>query len=345
MILKEPIWLFLALPVALYLYWDWRRKASSVVYYPIVHKGWNFKKTWKQKYRFVPTGHLGLSLLMLIIVFAQPRVEEQESRSEREGIAIQMVMDISSSMSQDIGKGSARSTRMEVAKQVLRDFVIGNGVDLEGRPDDMVGVITFARYSDIVCPLTHAHDALAHMVSDITINERPNEDGTAYGDAVALAAARLAKIEELRGDELGEIESRIVVLLTDGENNCGILLPEQASALANEWGIRIYAISISDPVRSGFNHSTSGLNLEETSAGDHVLYQMASRTGGVFRTAHDYESLKSVYAEIDQLEKSKIKVESFTLEGDASQPFVAASVGFLMISLALSASVFRGMSR
>ena len=136
-----------------------------------------------------------------------------------------------------------RKTRMEVAKRVLEEFVLGDGKELKGRPNDLIGIITFARYADTVCPLTMGHQALASMARDIQVNERPNEDGTAYGDAAALAAARLSHYEKqlqeegLASDSMN-IKSKIMVLLTDGENNCGRFLPLQAASMAKEWGIK-----------------------------------------------------------------------------------------------------------
>ena len=150
-----------------------------------------------------------------------------------------MLIDVSTSMDMYIRYKDENVTRMEVAKKVVEEFVAGDGEELKGRPDDLIGIVTFARCRHY-CPMTLGHDALVQMVRELTINERPNEDGTAYGDATALAAARLRSLEGQDDD----IKSKVIVLLTDGENNCGEHLPLQAAGLAKKWGIRVYTISI-----------------------------------------------------------------------------------------------------
>ena len=121
------------------------------------------------------------------------------------------------------------------------------------RPDDLIGLITFARYADTLSPLTYGHDALVEIVRELDIQERPAEDGTGYGDALALACARLDQMGQWQpaagkhaADPSAAVRSKVVVLLTDGENNCGLHLPEEAAGLAKKWGIRVYAISMKD---------------------------------------------------------------------------------------------------
>ena len=115
----------------------------------------------------------------------------------------------------------------------------------------MIGLVTFARYADTVCQLTLSHDALTYITREIEVQDRPNEDGTAYGDATALAAAHLKTYETMqnqgkRSSVIPDIKSKIIVLLTDGENNCGNHLPIQSAAMAREWGIRVYTINFGE---------------------------------------------------------------------------------------------------
>ncbi|MGB0257785.1 MAG: VWA domain-containing protein, partial [Coraliomargarita sp.] len=125
-----------------------------------------------------------------------------------------MLVDVSSSMDMTIKDGAGKtSSRMDVAKEMVERFIIGDGDQLQGRPDDLIGLITFARYADTRSPLTFGHDALLQIVRHLTIQERPNEDGTAYGDALAIAAARLRNLDELRHSstkvDVDSIESRV----------------------------------------------------------------------------------------------------------------------------------------
>ncbi len=214
---------------------------------------------WLRRLRYLSALAIGL----LITACAGPQMERQVGEETREGVAIQLLVDISSSMEQSLaGDTGERVSRLEATKQVVNQFVRHRG-------DDLIGLITFARYADTLSPLTYGHDALVEIIRELDIQERPSEDGTGYGDALALACARL--------DQMGQwqpaagkhatgasttapsttVRSKVVVLLTDGENNSGRHLPEEAAGLAKKWGIRIYAISMTDdPVRSSWRVRT-----------------------------------------------------------------------------------------
>ena len=181
-----------------------------------------------------------IAVALLITAMAGPRTERPVSEEVRQGIAIEMLVDISSSMDRNIkGSGGKQTVRMDAAKNAVEAFI-------ENRPDDLIGLITFARYADTLSPLTFGHSALIQLVQEITIQDRPNEDGTAYGDALSLACAHLAQMNEWNEDDQKSITSQVIILLTDGENNCGLHLPEESAGLAKKWGIRIYAISLGD---------------------------------------------------------------------------------------------------
>jgi Ca-activated chloride channel family protein len=211
-------------------------------------------------------------------------------------------------------------------------------------------MITFARYADTVCPLTLSHEALAFLADQLAINDRPNEDGTAYGDAAALAAARLSRLEEtLPGGDDGKtpptkIKSKLIILLTDGENNCGRMLPLQAAALAKRWDIRIYTISLTDPPQNQFVRVEGDDSIEVArarSAAEQVLGQMAESTGGIFRRAHDFDTLKSVYQEIDHLERTELRSAFRRVPEEKFAWFTAAALVFLAAELILSSTWLR----
>ena len=289
-------------------------------------------KSRRQSWLFLPGLLRGLTLISIITACARPQLASTFEEKESQGIAIQMLIDISSSMDFSLRYENEQVTRMDVAKKVLENFVAGDGEELKGRPNDLIGIISFARFADTVCPLTTGHDALVQIARDITINDRPNEDGTAYGDATALAAARLKTLEEqYKGFEKGdEIKSKIIVLLTDGENNCGRHLPLNAAAMAKEWGIRIYAISLGE--------ETTGKALSST---DVALSQMAKMTGGVYRKAYDFDSLLAIYEEIDKLEKSDMRLQKYQDFKEAFMPFIWMALAFLLLEQSLKATVLR----
>ena len=292
-----------------------------------------------------------LAILLAITALARPQLEKFESTMEREGIAIELLVDISSSMDMRMKRKDGRDgSRLQVAKDVIQDFVQGNEDDLTGRTNDLVGMITFARYADTICPLTLSHDAVAYLTEGLTINDRPNEDGTAYGDATALAAARLARLEErLRNKDgkapIGEpIATKIIVLLTDGENNCGKMLPLQAAALAKEWDIKIYTISLTDPPKSQFVRVDDNTTIEAArvrSASERGLEKMASMTGGIFRTAYDFDTLQAVYEEIDTLERSQMRSMLRRVPEECFQWFVALALLLVGVELGLRATWLR----
>ena len=331
---------FLLILLPLLALWQIRQRRNQAINYSSVSFFEQQKKTWRQRLLFVPPLCLHLALICIITSLAQPVVEITSQRQDRQGIAIEILIDVSSSMDISMRFGDKDVTRMDVAKQVVEEFIAGDGDKLTGRPDDLVGIITFARYADTICPMTLGHDAVVHMVREITINERPNEDGTAYGDATALAAARLKDMEERSDDD---IKSKIIILLTDGENNCGTRLPLQAARMAQEWGIKLYTISIQEKPEVLKHKTDKGEFLlpSEPSVSDQTLEKMAEMSSGIFRRAYDFDSLQAVYAEINQLEKTKMKAVNYTDFEPAFANFIIAAIILLLIKYLLGSTVLR----
>jgi Ca-activated chloride channel family protein len=212
-----------------------------------------------------------------------------------------------------------QTTRLELAKHFLRNFVRGDGRELKGRSSDWVGVVAFARQPETVCPLTLAHDAIPGLVSRLRPAFRMNEVGTAIGDAVSLAAARLQQFPA---------KSRSMILLTDGENNAGVRNVWQATELAARWGIRVHAIGIVGSTPAANPSLPPGIQLRFASERD--LAQLAC--GGIYRNAHDGEALRSIYAEIDRLEKSEIARTRYTNGRERFWPLVVASLILLALA-------------
>lgn len=303
-------------------------------------------KSWKVSITWLPQCLKFTTLSLLLIALARPQMETESQEEKSEGIAIQLVVDISSSMDINIDFGGEKTTRMEVAKQVIKEFVAGNETGLNGRPNDLIGVVTFARFADTICPLTLGHEALLYITDDLTVNDRPNEDGTAYGDATALAAARLKMLEyegEDVSDQSQDVKSKIIILLTDGENNCGRHLPLETASIAKEWGIKIYTVSLGekrDQVTQKVDNKIITIS-ENLTATDQLLSKMAETSGGIFRTAHDYDSLQAVYNEIDTLEKSEVKSSSFSDYKDYYLYFALAALFCTLLEVLLRTTLLR----
>jgi Ca-activated chloride channel family protein len=290
------------------------------------------------------------ALILLVLALARPQMGREKVKDVTKGVAIQMVIDRSSSMSAEMEYRGMRRNRLEVVKKVFEEFLMGNGEELEGRPNDLVGMVSFARYADTMAPLTLGHGALLRFLDQVKIVTRRSEDGTAIGDALALAAARLRTAEEdlaRYADESGEkeyeIKSKIIILLTDGQNNYGKRTPEQAAELAAEWGITVYTIGVGGD--EGVSTVKTLFGNFKVPTGTRVdtrpLQRVAEMTGGIFRMAGDDESLREVYGEIDALEKSNIESVRYVDYKELFVPFALAALCLVLLELLLAATIFR----
>ena len=293
-----------------------------------------------------------LVLILLIIGLARPQEGMEKVFDISKGVAIEVVVDRSSSMSAEIAFDGQLLNRLEVAKKVFLEFVQGNKGDLQGRPNDLIGLITFARYADTACPLTLAHGPLTEFIEPVQLVKRKPEDGTAIGDAIALAAARLQTAEETikkqalatGSDEPSyEIKSKIIILLTDGEQTAGKRTPLQAAELAKEWGIKIYAIGIGG--REGMRQIKTlfGTQFIPTGRGvdQQTLTKLAETTGGLFRMAEDGDSLRAIYKEIDELEKSEIESVRYVDYQEQFTPFALLALVILALDVVLRCTLLR----
>ncbi|MGH6895564.1 MAG: VWA domain-containing protein [Geminicoccaceae bacterium] len=242
-----------------------------------------------------------LIVSLAVLALAGPQWGVETTKIEREGIAVAMVIDTSSSMSAiDLRLEDRPSNRLEVVKATFRDFVTGSGLGLDGRGGDVIGMVTFARYADNISPPTLDHEALLGLLDQVGIVELPTEDGTAIGDAIVRAI-----------DLLGEADgaSKVMILLTDGSYNAGEVEPLVAAQIAGAYGIRIYAIGAGTrgtalmPVPAadgGTDYRPSEVTIDEA-----TLEQIAQLTDGRYFRATDAAALRSIYAEIDRLEKGR----------------------------------------
>ena len=332
-------WLLVLAPLVLWLLR--RRRSRTAVKVPSLRL-WPSKESGKTRFLWLPVALRHLSIVLVIVAMARPQAGSTYSLQVAEGIAIQLLVDVSSSMDMSIkGDDGKNHSRLEVAKEMVGRFIAGDGDRLQGRPDDLIGFITFARYADTRSPLTSGHEALLQIVRHLEIQNRPNEDGTAYGDALAIAAARLRNPEELKHGKntrnADAIKSRVIVLLTDGENNSGTHLPEEAAGLAKKWGCRIYSISLGDSTAD----PTGDMATKSLNPAEKVLEHLSVETGGIFRQAHDYQSLLSVYEEIDHLERSEIATRSFDRLAEWFWLPLAVATASLLLALTLQATWLR----
>ena len=248
-----------------------------------------------------------LAVSILVIGLARPVKANEQTRIFVEGIAIQLVIDRSGSMqAMDFARRGREMDRLDAVKLVATEFIRG-GEGLQGRPNDLIGLVTFSRFADSLSPPTLDHDYLIDVLQRI----RPatgNEDGTAIGDGVALAVERLRDLGDNRvADATRLIKSRVIILLTDGENNAGDIAPIVAAEMAKALGIRLYTIGVGSrgmapmPVQTPFGRQFVN---QPVSIDEDLLRAMAEMTGGAYFRATDERSLRQIYERIDSLEKT-----------------------------------------
>jgi Ca-activated chloride channel family protein len=270
----------------------------------------------------------GVGLVTILIALARPQEIETKISKNVEGIDIMIVLDISDSM---LIEDMKPINRMEAAKQTLIDFV-------KGRESDRIGVVIFAGEAFTLVPLTLDYDLIQQRVSEITTaREARVKDGTALGVALANAAGRLKD---------STAKSRVVIFLTDGENNSGTIDPETGLAIAKGFGVKIYSIAIgkSGPTRipiyskDMFGNKIKSYQPFVSTVNEELLNRMASETGGKSYSAENERSLSEIFKDINALEKTKVDINTYTKSNELFPPFL--KWGFWLMILGLSLDIF-----
>ncbi|MBN2451860.1 MAG: VWA domain-containing protein [Lentisphaeria bacterium] len=346
---ESPLAFLLLALVPLVLWLGGRQRRRGALRFSTVANALRAGQSLRQVFLWVPGMLRALALLLIVAALARPQQGNVQIRDTSRGIAIEMVVDRSGSMRQELSFRGVMQSRLDVVKTVFAEFVHGNGKDLDGRPNDLIGMIAFARYADTVCPLTLGHGALTHFLEQVQIVRRRDEDGTAIGDAVALAAARLRTAEDTLRQQVGSeasytIKSKVIILLTDGENNCGRRTPEEAAELARSWGIRIYAVGVTGGESAGVVNTPLG-TIKLPSFGSRfdtrTLEMLAERSGGRFFLAKDAHGIEEVYREIDRMERSEIESVRHVDYRELFGGFIGAALVLLAVETVLRCTLFR----
>ncbi|MBA2112955.1 vWA domain-containing protein [Bremerella alba] len=306
-------WYFLLLLIVPFVAWAlFAQRRSGAISFSSVRMAGQLAPTFRQRLLWLPRALTIAAIVVLIVAAARPREGNEQTIVESDGIAIEMVVDRSGSMqAMDFQVDGQHVDRLTAIKKVAGDFITG-GDALEGRPSDLVGLIAFAGYADGVTPPTLDHAFLEAQLNHTQIVTNRSEDGTAIGDAISLA---VEKLNALDATQKHKVQSKIIILLTDGENNAGDLEPIQAAELAQAMGIKVYTIGVGTkgqapvPVTDPFGQQTvqwMAVNIDEE-----TLREVASTTGGKYFRATDTDSLTGIYAEIDELEKSKVEAQHY----------------------------------
>lgn len=299
--LRDPGFLAAALlaPVVVYL---WTRRVPSTVAFSSTRLVSGLPRTWRTRLVALPGWLIGAAVVCLAVALAGPRRADAEHRIRREGIAIAMVVDRSTSMdARDLVPGKTDVNRLDVVKQVFERFVLGTD-ERPGRTDDAIGLIAFAGFADGLCPLTLDHGNLITILRDMRLVQEQAEDGTAVGEGLALAVERLRKVDA---------RSRVAILLTDGVNNRGEIDPKQAAELARQYGVKVYCIGAGTrgvaPVPVYLTDGTMRLRRARVQIDEETLQSIAQATGGQYFRATDAAGMARVYEAIDRMERTKIE--------------------------------------
>ena len=359
--LYSPWILLLLLGLPLLAYVMLRKKHTAAVKFPSLADVRKCPVSWRQRFRHLLVAARLLCVALLIVALARPRQGTVLSEISTEGVAIEVVADHSGSMQTDMDYDGQTLNRLEVVKKVLYDFISGNKNELSGRSGDLIGMITFARYADTSCPLVLSHNVLLEFLKKTEIVTLRNEDGTAIGDAIALAAARLKNAEDemqQRNKQLNlagqsnpiseqesnfKIKSKIMILLTDGRNNMGQYDPLEAAELAKKWGIKIYTIGIgSEQAYTTVQTLMGSFKVPANEPLDEgLLKAIAEKTGGFYGRAGDAKSLRQIVEKIDSLEKTKVKSVQYMQYAEKFSPWAFAALMVLLVEMLASCTVFR----
>ena len=335
----SPYAFLLLIPLCLYLVFALFRKKRrpKTVFSSISFFGETPPASFRTKTAFIPKLLFVMALLFGIIAAAGPQKVTESVERPKEGIAVELVFDRSSSMETVLLESLPPQKRLASAKDAVKAFVFGDEKEgLQGRPNDLIGLIVFARYADTVYPLSVSHEALGPIIDSIeTPLGSETEDGTNIGDALALAAARLKAFDE---DADFKIDSRVVVLLTDGENNVGEKTPFEAAELAKEWGIRVYCIFFGG--RGYIDYYGQKFPVFSHPTGFSDLTAISEMTGGQAFRADSAGELLEVYKEIDRLEKTAFEVSSLTQTEERYRPFLTAAVVLFFVSMFSALTVY-----
>ncbi len=277
---------------------------------------------------YIPFALEVLAFIFLVIALARPQFGHTLREMETNGIDIILALDTSGSMeARDLEFDTTKRTRLEVAKEVVANFV-------KNRPADRLGLVVFGEHAFTQCPLTLDHGVLLNFLDNIGIGHA-GANATAIGDAVAIAVKRIKEIES---------KSKVVILLTDGQNNSGEIAPKRAAEIAATFGIKLYTVGVGTRGKAPFIEETifgKRVRYEDVDIDEKTLTEMATLTGGRYFRATDTKSLTEIYKLIDQMEKVEIKVKEHMEYNERYVPFLITGLILLILSVILQNTLIR----
>jgi Ca-activated chloride channel homolog len=324
-----PYLLLLILALPLLAWWRNRRERPAAFLYSSVQLVRGITGVRQSHAGMILRRMRWLTILLFIVGLARPQWGESESRVTSSGIDIVVAIDLSGSMSaEDFTLRNQRVNRLVIAKDVLHQFI-------NSRPNDRIGLVAFARHASIAAPLTLDHAYLRDVVDRLEI-ATPDEDGTAIGSALMASLNRLRDLPAA---------SKIVILMTDGQNNSGRVPPLTAAEVAETLGVRTYTIGVGTrgtalmPVVDRFG--TRRYVQQQVDIDEETLQIIADRTGGRYYRADSTEIFRSIYAEIDQLETTEIEVQQYYHYRELFPWLLLPGLFLLLLEIILGNTVWR----
>jgi len=322
----QPAFLFFLIIIPLMSVWYWFKHKSNNADIQISDTSF-FSKTPKSIRQRLYHGLFVVRMLaiaFLIVALARPQSHSSSQDVSVEGIDIVLACDISGSMLAE----DFKPNRIEAMKSVANDFI-------DGRPNDRIGLVIFSSEAFTQCPLTINHSILKNLFSQVHMGMI--DDGTAIGDGLATAVNRLRTSAAV---------SKVIILLTDGINNMGVIDPMTAAEIAKLYGIRVYTIGIGTmgtapyPVNTPFGIQYQNVNVEIDEA---TLTQVAEKTNGKYFRATNNTKLAGIYKEIDKLEKSKIDVLEYRKKTEEFMPLALIALFFFLLELTARYLVYKSI--
>ncbi|MDR0506757.1 MAG: VWA domain-containing protein [Dysgonamonadaceae bacterium] len=303
----------------------WKQRSAKASLQISSSKGFEkAPKSFRIYLRHAPFVLRMIAFILLVGALARPQTTNSWNKSTTEGIDIVLSLDISTSMlAEDL-----KPNRVEAAKEVAASFI-------NGRPTDNIGLVIFSGESFTQCPLTTDHTVLLNLLKDIRCGMI--EDGTAIGHGLATSVSRLKDSKAI---------SKVIILLTDGVNNRGDIAPVTAAEIAKTFGIRVYTVGVGSkgdapyphPTPTGIRYGTIPADIDEK-----AMTQIAQMTGGLYFRATNNKTLKEIYAEIDQMEKTKMSVQEYSKKHEEYMPFALAALIFFLFELLLRYTVLKNI--
>ncbi len=313
---NNPYFLLLLL-VVIYMFLQKKKRKKKGIIIPSIGPLKN--KINKTKKHLISKYFMLLSLIFMIIALARPQIVSQNVKIKKDAIDMVISLDLSKSMEQE----DFKPNRLEKAKEILKEFV-------KKRDGDRISLVVFGGDAYTKVPLTFDHSVIQKVVGDITTDDITSNNRTAIGMGLGVAINRVKE---------STAKSKVIILLTDGENNSGEMSPIAATKIAKELGIKVYTVGIGarEMVIPGFfgNRVVENKELDEN-----LLKYIANETGGKYFRASNPEEFKNIFTEINKLEKTKIEGREYYEKQELYENLLKISLVLLVISLGLQYLIF-----